>query len=147
MPYLRIAVHHCIYSFRVQRSCVDMFYLEEDNTDAITSRIYFIYREHSLLSREHMNPQLTCSQRQWLHSSVSRASHRYREVTGSNPVEVLNFFQASLRNYITCIHCDDHFFILFLFFFCFQLIVFLFFLLSKLSKSMKCNAYICYSCT
>ena len=39
-----------------------------------------------------MNPQLTCSQRQWLHSSVSRASHRYREVTGSNPVEVLNFF-------------------------------------------------------
>ena len=147
MPYLRIAVHHCIYSLRVQRSCVDMFYLEEDNTDAITSRIYFIYREHSLLSREHMNPQLTCSQRQWLHSSVSRASHRYREVTGSNPVEVLNFFQASLRNYITCIHCDDHFFILFLFFFCCQLIVFLFFLLSKLSKSMKCNAYICYSCT
>ena len=31
-------------------------------------------------------------QRQWLHSSVGRASHRYREVTGSNPVEVLNFF-------------------------------------------------------
>ena len=30
------------------------------------------------------------------------------EVTGSNPVEVLNSFQASLRN---CIHCDDHFFI------------------------------------
>ena len=130
MPYLRIAVHHCIYSFRVQRSCVDMFYLEEDNTEAITSRIYFIYHEHSFLSREHMNPQLTCSQRQWLHSSVGRASHRYCEVTGSNP----------------CIHCDDHFFILFLFLFCFHLIVFLFFLLSKLSKSMKCNAYICYSC-
>ena len=121
MPYLRIAVHHCIYRFRIQRSCVDMFYLVEDNTGAITSRIYFIYHEHSLLSRE-----------QWLHSSVGRASHRYREVTGSNPVEVLNFFQASLRNCITCIHCDDHFFILFLFFFCFQLIVFLFFLLSKL---------------
>ena len=44
------------------------------------------------LSREHMTPQLTCSQRQWLHSSVGKASHRYREVTGSNPVEVLNFF-------------------------------------------------------
>ena len=56
-----------------------------------------------------MNPQLTCSQRQWLHSSVGRASHRYREVTGSNPVEVLNFFQASLRNCINCVHCDDHF--------------------------------------
>ena len=39
-----------------------------------------------------MNPKLTCSQRQWLHSSVGRASHRYREVTGSSPVEVLNFF-------------------------------------------------------
>ena len=50
---------------------------------------------HSLtyLSREHMNPQLTCSQRQWLHSSVGRVSHRYREVTGSSPVEVLNFFR------------------------------------------------------
>ncbi|CAH3046550.1 unnamed protein product [Porites evermanni] len=32
-------------------------------------------------------------------------------VTGSKPVEVLNFFQASLRNCINCIHCDDHFFI------------------------------------
>ena len=39
-----------------------------------------------------MNPQLACPQRQWLHSSVGRAPHRYREVTGSNPVEVLNFF-------------------------------------------------------
>ena len=47
----------------------------------------------SYLSREHMNPKLTCSQRQWLHSSVGRASHRYREVTGSSPVEVLNFFR------------------------------------------------------
>ena len=34
-----------------------------------------------------------------------------REVTGSNPVEVLNFFQASLHNCINCVHCDDHFFI------------------------------------
>ena len=57
-----------------------------------------------------MNPQLTCSQRQWLHSSAGRASHRYREITGSNPVEVLNFFLASLRNCINCVHCDDHFF-------------------------------------
>ena len=42
--------------------------------------------------------------------AVGRASHRYREVTGSNPVEVLNFFQASLRNCINCVHCNDHFF-------------------------------------
>ena len=44
-------------------------------------------------------------------ASVGRASHRYREVTGSNPVEVLIFFSASLRNCINCVHCDDHFFI------------------------------------
>ena len=31
----------------------------------------------------------------WLHSSVGRASHRYRKVMGSNPVEALIFFQAS----------------------------------------------------
>ena len=63
----------------------------------------------SYLSREQMNPKLTCSQRQWLHSSVGRASHRYREVTGLSPVEVLNFFQASLRNCKNCDHnCEDH---------------------------------------
>ena len=48
---------------------------------------------------------------QWLHSLVGRASHRYREVTGSNPVEVLNiFFSAFLSNYcINCVHnCEDH---------------------------------------
>ena len=41
------------------------------------------------------------------------AEHRTgnREVTGSNPLEVLNFFEASLRNWINCVHCDDHFFI------------------------------------
>ena len=49
---------------------------------------------HSFLSREHMNPQLTCSQCQWLHSLVGRTLHRYRKVTGSNLVEVLNFFSG-----------------------------------------------------
>ena len=48
------------------------------------------------------------TQRQWLHSSVGRASHWYREVTGSNHVEVLDVFRASLRNCINCVHCDDH---------------------------------------
>ena len=47
-----------------------------------------------------MNPQLTSSQRQELHSSVVEHRTGNREVTGSNPVEVLNFFQASLRSYI-----------------------------------------------
>ena len=37
------------------------------------------------------------------------------EVTDSHPVEVLNFFQASLRNCISCVHCEDHFFIFILF--------------------------------
>ena len=71
--------------------------------------LFHMHHSPSYLSREHMNPKLTCSQRQWLHSSVGRASHRYREVTGSSPVEVLNFFQASLRNCKNCDHkCEDH---------------------------------------
>ena len=41
-------------------------------------------------------------------AQLVRASHRNREVTGSNPVEVLNF-QASLRNCKNCAHnCEDH---------------------------------------
>ena len=74
-----------------------------------TYDLFHMHHSLTYLSREHMNPQLTCSQRQWLHSSVGRASHRYREVTGSSPVEVLNFFQASLRNCKNCDHnCEDH---------------------------------------
>ena len=74
-----------------------------------TYDLFHMHHSPSYLSREHMNPKLTCSQRQWLHSSVGRASHRYREVTGSSPVEVLNFFQASLRNCKNCDHnCEDH---------------------------------------
>ena len=50
----------------------------------------------------------------WAASSVSgsiaqlvRTSHRYRQVTGSNPVEVLTF-QASIRNCSSCVHnCED----------------------------------------
>ena len=38
---------------------------------------------------------VTSSHHQWLHSSVGRASHRYREVMGLDPVEVPNFFKAS----------------------------------------------------
>ena len=81
-----------------------------DFTSAVHNMIYFICIIHlHIFSREHMNPKLTCSQRQWLHSSVGRASHRYREVTGSSPVEILNFFQASLCNFKNCDHnCEDH---------------------------------------
>ena len=45
----------------------------------------------------------------WLHSSVGRASHQYREVTGSNPVEALNFFRLLLSNCLNWkIYCDNH---------------------------------------
>ena len=67
-----------------------------------TYDLFHMHHSPSYLSREHMNPKLTCSQRQWLHSSVGRASHRYREVMGSSPVEVLIFCQASLRNCKNC---------------------------------------------
>ena len=67
--------------------------------------------EHDVGSRSIVGSYVPVKERQWLHSSVGGAWHRYREVTGSNPVEVLNFFQASLRNCINCVHCDDHFFI------------------------------------
>ena len=41
-------------------------------------------------------------------AQLVRASHRNREVTGSNPVEVLNF-QAYLRNCKNCVrNCEDH---------------------------------------
>ena len=74
-----------------------------------TYDLFHVHHSPTYLSREHVNPKLTCSQRQWLHSSVGRASHRYREVTGSSPVEVLNFFQASSRNCKNCDHnCEDH---------------------------------------
>ena len=37
-----------------------------------------------------------------------RASHWYREVTGSNPVEE-NFWELHIRNCINCVHnCEDH---------------------------------------
>ena len=75
-----------------------------------TYDLFHMHHSLTYLSREHMNPKLTCSQCQWLHSSVGRVSHRYREVTGSSPVEVLNFFQASLRNCKNYDHnCEDHY--------------------------------------
>ena len=41
--------------------------------------------------------------------SLVRASHWYREVTGSNHVEVLNFSGFHIRNFMKCVHnCEDH---------------------------------------
>ena len=102
-------------SYACVEECVIRFLEVNDAYDHLISYPQFTYdffhMHHSFtyLSREHMNPKLTCSQRQWPHSSVGRASHRYREVTGSSPVEVLNFFQASLRNCKNCDrNCEDH---------------------------------------
>ena len=48
----------------------------------------------------------SCIPSKW---TSSRYNLPYREVTGSSPVEVLNFFQASLRNCKNCDHnCEDH---------------------------------------
>ena len=77
------------YEIRVYKKvvCINCISLRRSFLHFISYMVHFIYYKHSFLSREHMNPQLTCSQRQWLHSSVGRASHRYREVTGSNPLK------------------------------------------------------------
>ena len=58
----------------------------------------FFHMHHSFtyLSREHINPQLTCSQRQWLHSSVGRASHRYSRGHGFKPRWSPEFFSGFL---------------------------------------------------
>ena len=98
--FFQASLRNCLNCVSLRRS-----YLHFISFPQFIYMIHFIYHQHSFLSREHMNPQLTCSQRQWLHSSVGRASHRYREVTGSNPVEVLDFFffQASLRNCLNCV--------------------------------------------
>ena len=54
------------------------------------------YKWHSVFTRYQCDP---------LTKSI-RASHRYCEVTGSNPVEVLNFSGFYIHN---CIHnCKDH---------------------------------------
>ena len=63
--------------------------------------IYFIYICHIHLitgTYERIIDQLPTTVASWL-SCMVRASHRYREVTGSNPIQVLVFFFSGfLRN-------------------------------------------------
>ena len=67
-----------------------------DLISSVQCMIYFIYHfihwfiHHSTI----WTHKWTSSQYQWLHSSV-RASQQHREVTGSNPVEVLNLSSIS----------------------------------------------------
>ena len=44
--------------------------------------------------KKHMNPQLTCPQLQWLHSSVGRASHRKSRGHGFKPRWSREFFSG-----------------------------------------------------
>ena len=59
-----------------------------------TYDLFHMHHSFTYLSREHMNPQLTCSQRQWLHSSVGRASHRYSRGHGFKPRWSPEFFSG-----------------------------------------------------
>ena len=62
--------------------------------------IYFMYICHIHLSTgtyEHIIDQLPTSVASYL-SCMVRASHRYHEVTGSNPVQALDFFSRFIRN-------------------------------------------------
>ena len=67
---------------------------------------------HSLLSREYTFVWTQNSPAPNIGGFIAqlvRASNKYHEVTGSNPVEVLNFFSGFLCNCINCVHnCKDH---------------------------------------
>ena len=72
---------------------------------------YFIYTYIiSFLTGRYELNKIDLAPNVWLHSSVGRASHRYRGgVTDSNPVEALIFFRlllSSCLNWKT--HCEDH---------------------------------------
>ena len=69
---------------------------------------HFIYHFISILHgliRTHKWPALNVS---GFIAQLVRASHRYREVTGSNPVEVLTFSGFYTQLLKLCFNCDDH---------------------------------------
>ena len=96
------------------RNCINCVHTCEDHSsfDFISAilMIYFIYIFHIHLFHgniwTHNWPALNNS---GFIAQLVRASHWYREVTGSNPVEVLNFFSGFWGNCITCVHnSNDH---------------------------------------
>ena len=52
--------------------------------------------------KAHYNPQLTSSQCPFI-AQLVRVSHQYHEVTGSSPVDVLNFSGFYIHNCINCV--------------------------------------------
>ena len=78
-----------------------------DFTSAVQYMKYFIYNfsfiPHRLLrAHKWRAPNITCFIAQLL-----TALHRYHEVTGSNPVEILTFSGLYTRNCINCIHNSE----------------------------------------
>ena len=70
----------------------------------------------SLLSQENKNSQLTSLPMCGFIAQLVEHRTGIAEVTGSNPVEALNFFQASLFQLLKLeIHCDDHLFTTFIY--------------------------------
>ena len=75
-----------------------------------TNMNYFIYTSHHFTARENMNSiNWPRSQYVWLHSSVGRASHRYRGGHGFESRWSPDFFRLLLSNCLNWkIYCDDH---------------------------------------
>ena len=100
-------------AFYIQ-NCINCFHKCEDHsllhfTSAAHYTKYFIqyfrFIPHRLL-RTHKSPAPNVS---GFIAQLVRASHQYRRVIGSNPVEVLTFSGFYIHNCINCFHnCEDH---------------------------------------
>ena len=72
---------------------------------------YFIYTSHHFTPHGRMNwiNLIFLAPNVWLHSSVGRASHRYRGGLGFESRWSLDFFRLLLSNCLNWkIYCDDH---------------------------------------
>ena len=96
------------------RNCLNCVHNCDDHSlldfkSAVQYMKHFIYHFTSIhhgLIRTHKWPAPNVS---GLIAQLLRASHRYREGTGSNHVEAAWLFQASIRSCLNCVHnCDDH---------------------------------------
>ena len=102
LNFFQASLRNCINCV----NCDDHFIFISFSFHFHSSYIIFHISWTLIFSREPMNPQLTCSQQQWLHSSVGRVSH------GFKPHWSPEFFLRLLYAIcINCVHCDDHFFI------------------------------------
>ena len=70
--------------------------------------IYESFHIHYIISRENMNSQLTSLPMCGFIAQLVEHHTGIAEVTGSNPVEALIFFQALFQLLKLEIHCEDH---------------------------------------